>query len=75
MVIDPKVRQVGFVTPGASSEPLKHITESSAMASSSSELTQSGNSLSPVMIPPSRHAIPVPVPSPLRSPSIGDNMP
>ncbi|XP_020521878.1 translation initiation factor eIF-2B subunit delta isoform X2 [Amborella trichopoda] len=75
MVIDPKVRQVGFVTPGASSEPMKHIIESSSMASSSSELTPSGNSLSPVMIPPPRHAIPVPVPSPLRRPSIGDNMP
>ncbi|XP_057524239.1 uncharacterized protein LOC130803993 isoform X1 [Amaranthus tricolor] len=50
-VIDPKVRQVGFFAPPDS-------TQSDDLESSSSpiaEISPSGNSLSPVMIPPPRH--------------------
>ncbi|KAF8407869.1 hypothetical protein HHK36_007007 [Tetracentron sinense] len=84
MVIDPKVRQVGFVTPGA---PLGRRQPNPADPSSApvSGMSPAGNSLSPVMIPPPRHAsdnlsssraVPVPVPmSPLRRPSAGDKMP
>ncbi|KAM7479750.1 hypothetical protein LguiA_027963 [Lonicera macranthoides] len=46
-VIDPKVRKVGFFTPG----PPPDRTQSGPPVSS-----PSGNSLSPVMIPPPRHA-------------------
>lgn len=85
MVIDPKVRQVGFVTPD--SRPDR--TQSGPAAGSSPPVSDSpaGHSLSPVMIPPPRHAsdnisaslgaarpIPVPVPmSPRWPPSMGDN--
>ncbi|KAF8399179.1 hypothetical protein HHK36_015044 [Tetracentron sinense] len=89
MVIDPKVRQVGFVTPGA---PPDRTQSGPADPSSPpvSGISPAGNSLSPVMIPPPRHAsdnlssslviqssraVPVPFPmSPLRRPSTGDNM-
>ncbi|XP_021760026.1 translation initiation factor eIF-2B subunit delta-like isoform X1 [Chenopodium quinoa] len=52
-VIDPKVRQVGFFAPDR--------TRSDSFSSSSSsspvgEISPSGNSLSPVMIPPPRHS-------------------
>lgn len=69
MVIDPKVRQVGFVTPGA--ETQGGGGESSLLATVT--VTVGGNSPSPVMIPPPRHAenapggvraVPLPVPSP-----------
>lgn len=86
MVIDPKVRQVGFVTPGAPPDR----TQSGPAAGSSPPVSDSsaGNSLSPVMIPPSRHASdnlsasvgaarPIPVPlsmSPRWRPSMGDNV-
>ncbi|XP_057967349.1 uncharacterized protein LOC131157309 [Malania oleifera] len=55
MVIDPKVRQVGFVTPGA---PPPDRTQSGPPASSPpvSDISPAANSLSPVMIPPPRHA-------------------
>ncbi|XP_043720088.1 translation initiation factor eIF-2B subunit delta-like isoform X2 [Telopea speciosissima] len=84
MVIDPKVRQVGFVTLGSAT--------STGGAPAVSDISPSGNSLSPVMIPPPRHAsdnlssslvlhnssraVPVQVPmSPLRRTSMGDDMP
>ncbi|KAL6006880.1 hypothetical protein ACLOJK_032376 [Asimina triloba] len=89
MVIDPKVRQVGFFTPGAPPERAQSdlITSSSPPVS---DMSPAGNSLSPVMIPPPRHASdnlasaasaarPIPVPvqvpmSPLRRPSGGESM-
>ena len=55
VVIDPKVRQVGFFTPGAPPDR----TQSGPPESSSlpvADNSPSGNSLSPVMIPPPRHA-------------------
>ncbi|XP_059670556.1 probable translation initiation factor eIF-2B subunit delta isoform X1 [Cornus florida] len=69
-VIDPKVRQVGFFAPGrASNNPSPPVTE----------ISLSGNSLSPVMIPPPRHISDMSVPgnlpfSPLRRPS-GESIP
>ncbi|KAK6927979.1 Initiation factor 2B-related [Dillenia turbinata] len=54
-VIDPKIRQVGFVTPGAPPDR----TQSGPPESSSppvADMSPAGNSLSPVMIPPPRHA-------------------
>ncbi|XP_077219581.1 uncharacterized protein LOC143853727 [Tasmannia lanceolata] len=86
MVIDPKIRQVGFITPGA----LPENTNSIPLPASSPPVSDHSpaNTLSPVMIPPPRHAsdnlaiplstrtIPLPVPmSPLRRLSIGENMP
>ncbi|XP_062150528.1 uncharacterized protein LOC133859215 isoform X2 [Alnus glutinosa] len=83
-VIDPKVRKVGFFTPGAPpdqslSGPPDPITSSSPSSPPISDLSPSGNSLSPVMIPPPRHSSadpallsssrPVP-PSPLRRDSL-----
>ncbi|XP_043720087.1 translation initiation factor eIF-2B subunit delta-like isoform X1 [Telopea speciosissima] len=63
MVIDPKVRQVGFVTLGSATStggaPPPDRTKSGPAAPSSqavSDISPSGNSLSPVMIPPPRHA-------------------
>ncbi|XP_058087153.1 probable translation initiation factor eIF-2B subunit delta [Magnolia sinica] len=55
MVIDPKVRQVGFVTPGA---PPDRTQSGPTIATSPpvADLSLAGNSLSPVMIPPPRHA-------------------
>ncbi|KAF5205379.1 Translation initiation factor eif-2b subunit delta [Thalictrum thalictroides] len=83
MVIDPKVRQVGFVTPSTGTPP--HRTQSGpARSASPSESSPAGNSLPPVTIPPRRHAsdnltsqaVPVPVPmSPLRRLSINENIP
>ncbi|OVA05048.1 Initiation factor 2B-related [Macleaya cordata] len=89
MVIDPKVRQVGFVTPGAPPDRSQSVPVESS-SPPVSDMSPSGNSLSPVMIPPPRHASdnlssslvfqstrPVPVPAPLsprRRPSIGDNI-
>lgn len=55
VVIDPKVRQVGFFAPGAS----PGRTQSGPPESSSppvADNSPTGNSLSPVMIPPPRHA-------------------
>ncbi|KAL8099189.1 hypothetical protein AgCh_031746 [Apium graveolens] len=50
-VIDPKVRQVGFFTPGAPpSEPTPTTTLTTTLTSPL--VSPSGNSLSPVMIPP-----------------------
>ncbi|XP_042519951.1 translation initiation factor eIF-2B subunit delta-like isoform X1 [Macadamia integrifolia] len=83
MVIDPKVRHVGFVT----FNPATNTGGSPPV----SQISPSGNSLSPVMIPPPRHAsdnvssslaahnssraVPVHVPlSPLRRNSVGDDM-
>ncbi|KAJ4964272.1 hypothetical protein NE237_024211 [Protea cynaroides] len=63
MVIDPKIRQVGFVTLGTATStggaPLPDRTKSGPAASSTtplSDISPAGNSLSPVMIPPPRHA-------------------
>ncbi|KAL7232089.1 hypothetical protein ACSBR2_010160 [Camellia fascicularis] len=83
-VIDPKVRQVGFFAPGA--PPTRsHSTRPDPSSSSPpvSDLSPSGNTLSPVMIPPPRHLsdlsrqVPFPtVPvSPLRRPSAGESIP
>ncbi|XP_059661639.1 uncharacterized protein LOC132307791 [Cornus florida] len=58
-VIDPKVRQVGFFAPTAPPPPPPDRTLSAPPISSSppvSDISPSGNSLSPVMIPPPRHA-------------------
>ncbi|XP_010262627.1 PREDICTED: translation initiation factor eIF-2B subunit delta isoform X3 [Nelumbo nucifera] len=92
MVIDPKpkVRQVGFFTPGAPPERTKSSPAESLSSPPTSDMSPAGNSLSPVMIPPPRHAsdnlssslglnssrvLPVPVPmSPIRRPSTGDNL-
>ncbi|XP_042402030.1 translation initiation factor eIF-2B subunit delta-like [Zingiber officinale] len=56
-VSDPKVRQVGFVTPAATTPPPRSVSD--ALVSSSSAAAASspptGTSLSPVMIPPPRH--------------------
>ncbi|THG06036.1 hypothetical protein TEA_019403 [Camellia sinensis var. sinensis] len=55
-VIDPKVRQVGFFAPGG--PPTRsHSTPPDPSSSSPpvSDLSPSGNTLSPVMIPPPRH--------------------
>lgn len=55
-VSDPKVRQVGFFAPGAppdrsQSGPPDPVSSSPPV----SDISPSGNSLSPVMIPPPRH--------------------
>ncbi|WCJ25410.1 Translation initiation factor eIF-2B subunit delta [Euphorbia peplus] len=58
-VSDPKVRQVGFFTPGASSPDRSHSGPPDHTSTSPPTLPDSpaaGNSLSPVMIPPPRHA-------------------
>lgn len=56
-VIDPKVRHVGFFAPGA---PRPDRSQSGPVESPLpppvAEVSASGNSLSPVMIPPARHA-------------------
>ncbi|CAD5175588.1 unnamed protein product [Musa acuminata subsp. malaccensis] len=83
-VSDPKVRQVGFVTPSGA-PPTRSLSDapttvaavaSAASASSppSGEISLPGSSLSPVMIPPPRHAssdgrpsAPVAVPNPASS--------
>lgn len=89
MVIDPKVRQVGFVTPGALPDRAQSGPAVTSSSPPVSDLSPANNSLSPVMIPPPRHASdnlssslggarPIPVPlsmSPLRRPSAGDNVP
>ncbi|MCL7044791.1 hypothetical protein MKW94_009430 [Papaver nudicaule] len=81
MVIDPKVRQVGFFTPGAPPDRSQSFPVESTSPPGVSNLSPSGNSLSPVMIPPARHASdnitsslgfqtsrPVPVPVPVSVP-------
>lgn len=82
--IDPKVRQVGFFAPGA----LRDRSQSGPLGFSSSppvsNISPTGNSLSPVMIPPPRHASdnfvlsrPLAVPvsdSTLRPPAVEDRM-
>ncbi|KAI3916707.1 hypothetical protein MKW92_006895 [Papaver armeniacum] len=81
MVIDPKVRQVGFFTPGAPPDRSQSFPVESTSPPGVSSLSPSGNSLSPVMIPPARHASdnitsslgfqtsrPVPVPVPISVP-------
>ncbi|XP_002521202.2 translation initiation factor eIF-2B subunit delta isoform X2 [Ricinus communis] len=74
-VSDPKVRQVGFFTPGASSPDRSQSGPPDPHPISSSPPTitdlspSSGNSLSPVMIPPPRH-----VSAPL-SPLLRDSAP
>nr|XP_010941217.1 translation initiation factor eIF-2B subunit delta [Elaeis guineensis] len=58
-VIDPKVRQVGFVTPGAAPPPARsHSVATDACSTSppAPDLSLPGSSISPVMIPPPRHA-------------------
>ncbi|PON93512.1 Initiation factor 2B-related [Trema orientale] len=78
-VIDPKVRQVGFFAPPerTNSGQTEPISASSSSSPPVTEISPSGNSLSPVMIPPPRHSSdsrPVPVVpnphSPLRRESI-----
>lgn len=57
----PKVRQVGFVTPNPNSDPnppppaRTHSVPVEASSPPHSDSPASGNSLSPVMIPPPRH--------------------
>lgn len=82
--IDPKVRQVGFFAPGA----LRDRSQSGPLGFSSSppvsNISPAGNSLSPVMIPPPRHASdnfvlsrPLAVPvsaSTFRPPAVEDRM-
>ncbi|KAI3515105.1 hypothetical protein L1887_13855 [Cichorium endivia] len=55
-VIDPKVRQVGFFAPPdrAQSVPLQQTSDSPS-SPPLSDISPSGNSISPVMIPPPRH--------------------
>ncbi|KAK9091157.1 hypothetical protein Sjap_024334 [Stephania japonica] len=90
MVIDPKVRQVGFFTPSALPDRTASAPTDPSSSPPVSDISPA-NSLSPVMIPPPRHAsdnftfnltrtvpVPVPVPgpgSPLRHVSSGENMP
>ncbi|KAK9272239.1 hypothetical protein L1049_002610 [Liquidambar formosana] len=85
-VIDPKVRQVGFFTPGAPPDRAQSGPPEPSSSPPVSNMSPSGNSLSPVMIPPPRHAsdsfvtsrpghypaIPL---SPLRRPSGGESIP
>ncbi|KVH92108.1 Initiation factor 2B-related protein [Cynara cardunculus var. scolymus] len=55
-VIDPKVRQVGFFAPPDRSQSVPLLQNSNSPPSPPlSDLSPSGNSLSPVMIPPPRH--------------------
>ena len=56
-VIDPKVRQVGFFAPPdrTNSGQTEPISSSSSSSRPVTEISPSGNSLSPVMIPPPRH--------------------
>ncbi|XP_058179431.1 uncharacterized protein LOC131298136 isoform X3 [Rhododendron vialii] len=73
-VIDPKVRHVGFFAPAGPSSPLGPSPSSRPQVT---DLSPSGNSLSPVMIPPPR---PVQFPafplSPFRRPSAaGESVP
>lgn len=84
MVIDPKFRQVGFITPNSDAEPPARTQSGPARSNSPSDSSPAGNSLPPVTIPPRRHAsdnlssvpVPVPVPmSPLRRLTINENMP
>ncbi|RZS04921.1 hypothetical protein BHM03_00035364 [Ensete ventricosum] len=70
-VSDPKVRQVGFVTPGAA--PLARYlseapTDPAATSPPSGETALPAISISPVMIPPPRHSpsAPLAVPNPAR---------
>ncbi|RWW08707.1 hypothetical protein BHE74_00057073 [Ensete ventricosum] len=83
-VSDPKVRQVGFVTPSVA-PPTRSLSDApttvaaaaaalSASSPPSGEISLPGSSLSPVMIPPPRHAssdgrpsAPVAVPNPASS--------
>ncbi|KAI3668946.1 hypothetical protein L6452_40163 [Arctium lappa] len=56
IVIDPKVRQVGFFAPPDRSQSVPlHQNSNSPSSPPLSDLSPSGNSLSPVMIPPPRH--------------------
>ncbi|KAM6569322.1 hypothetical protein CsatB_017307 [Cannabis sativa] len=83
-VSDPKVRRVGFFTPDAQVQPLSGRTQSGPTAAeSSSSVSPTSNSLSPVMIPPPRQlsdltsrtaAVPVPD-SAFRRPVAGDHVP
>ncbi|KAJ0099459.1 hypothetical protein Patl1_21508 [Pistacia atlantica] len=52
-VIDPKVRQVGFFTAPSPPDPIR--SSSSSPPQTIADISPSGNSLSPVMIPPPRH--------------------
>uniref|UniRef100_A0A1D1Y1E7 Translation initiation factor eIF2B subunit delta n=1 Tax=Anthurium amnicola TaxID=1678845 RepID=A0A1D1Y1E7_9ARAE len=72
MVIDPKVRQVGFFAPPArpqrsQSAPVGADGGGSPSPSPPlSDISAASNSLSPVMIPPPRHvSVPVSVPAPM----------
>ncbi|XP_020585354.1 translation initiation factor eIF-2B subunit delta-like [Phalaenopsis equestris] len=56
-VIDPKVRQVGFFTAGDPPPARSHSIP--VDATMTSDLNFTGNSLSPVMIPPLRHISPL----------------
>lgn len=51
-VIDPKVRQVGFFTPGAPPEQTPTTLTTTTTTLASPVVSPAGNSLSPVMIPP-----------------------
>ncbi|URE21884.1 Translation initiation factor eIF-2B [Musa troglodytarum] len=76
-VSDPKVRQVGFVTPGAA-PPARYLSEVPTTAAASSppsgEPAPPAISISPVMIPPPRHSpspsAPLAVPNPARRESL-----
>uniref|UniRef100_A0A0D9VWV1 Translation initiation factor eIF2B subunit delta n=1 Tax=Leersia perrieri TaxID=77586 RepID=A0A0D9VWV1_9ORYZ len=63
--VEPKIRQVGFVTPDVSSEPPAPAVPAAAAAAAQPAASSAGSppasdlspgSLSPVMIPPPRHA-------------------
>ncbi|THU61821.1 hypothetical protein C4D60_Mb07t27300 [Musa balbisiana] len=74
-VSDPKVRQVGFVTPGAP-PPARYLTDVPTAAAASSppsgDTAPPAISISPVMIPPPRHSpsAPLAVPNPARRDSL-----
>ncbi|GAB2299917.1 hypothetical protein Dimus_033964 [Dionaea muscipula] len=55
-VIDPKVRQVGFFAPGAPPDRTQSVPVEPSSSPPASDISPAGNSLSPVMIPPPRHA-------------------
>ncbi|XP_022134966.1 translation initiation factor eIF-2B subunit delta-like isoform X2 [Momordica charantia] len=55
VVIDPKVRQVGFFTPDAPPSPGRTTTAPPDCTTSQLSDSPTSNSLSPVMIPPPRH--------------------
>lgn len=82
--IDPKVRQVGFFAPAALGDRSQTCPLEISSSPPVSNISPAGNTLSPVMIPPPRHAsdtfvlsrplaVPFPV-LPLRQPVIEDRV-